>query len=196
MTTTATISAGMTLAPEPANRVEALLIERAKSDPAAFEPLYLEHHEAIFRYLCRRTGSAEAATDLASDVFLTAMEKICSYTHRGIPFRAWLYRIATLKANRWARQRRRHRERPLTEALHLVGGERDSSGFDIERAQLALLTLAPRHQAVLTLHHMEGLSVDRIAQIVNRPAGTVKSRLARARIALRKAIETQENRHG
>lgn len=201
MTTTASITTSMTLAQDPAPRTEALLIEQAKADRSAFEPLYLEHHEAIFRYLCRRTGSQDAATDLAAEVFLTALEKIGAYTHRGVPFRAWLYRIATLKANRWARQRRRRRERPLSEALHLVGGAPDDSAFDFDAAQAALLTLAPRHQAVLTLHHMEGLPLERVAQIVNRPVGTVKSRLARARQALRKALETQEdatqeNRHG
>ncbi|MCB9847657.1 MAG: RNA polymerase sigma factor [Phycisphaeraceae bacterium] len=180
---------------EPAPRVEALLIEQAKRDRTAFEPLYREHHEAIFRYLCRRTGSEHAAQDLASEVFLTAMLRIGSYSHRGVPFRAWLYRIATLKANRWARQRGVRRERPIAEALHLVGGDHEHSAFDFESAQAALLSLPPRYQAVLTLHHLEGMPVERVAQVIGRPAGTVKSRLARARRAMLKAIESQENSH-
>jgi RNA polymerase sigma-70 factor (ECF subfamily) len=180
---------------EPAPRVEALLIEQAKRDRSAFEPLYREHHEAIFRYLCRRTGSADAAADLAADVFLTAMLRIGSYTHRGTPFSAWLYRIATLKANRWARQRGRRRERPLGESLHLVGSEREESEHDVERTQRAMLSLPPKFQAALTLHYLEAMPVERVAQVINRPVGTVKSRLARARRALKRAIELQENSH-
>ena len=180
---------------EPTPRIEALLIEQAKRDRSAFEPLYREHHEAIYRYLCRRTGSADAAQDLAAEVFLTAMLRIGSYTHRGIPFSAWLYRIATFKANRWVRQGGRRREQPLGEALHLVGNEPEESAFDFDAAQAALLSLPTKLQAALTLHYLEGMPVEQVAQIVNRPVGTVKSRLARARRALKRAIELQENSH-
>ena len=182
--------------PDSPSRVEALLIEQAKADRSAFEPLYREHHEAIFRYLCRRTGSHDAAMDLAAEVFLTAMQRIGSYTHRGVPFSAWLYRIATLKANRWARQVKRRRELPIGAALHLVGGEQEESAHDIEMAQTALFSLSPRHQAVLTLHHMEGMPVERVALIINKPVGTVKSRLARARQALKRAIQTRSSSNG
>lgn len=195
MTTAAAITTTMTLTPEPPSRAEALMIEQAKRDRMAFEPLYRAHHEAIYRYLCRRTGSSDAAQDLASEVFLTAMLRIGSYTHRGVPFSAWLYRIATLKANRWARQRKRRREQPIGEALHLVGNETEEPAYDLDAAQAALLSLPPRHQAVLTLHHMEGMPLWRVAQIVNRPEGTVKSRLARARQAMARAIQIQENSH-
>ncbi len=66
------------------------LIERAKKDPKAFAALYRAHYPAIARYVYRRTGSRHATEDVVSEVFLSALQHLPRYRHRGIPIRCWL----------------------------------------------------------------------------------------------------------
>jgi RNA polymerase sigma-70 factor (ECF subfamily) len=168
------------------------LIERAKRDRAAFAVLYRRHYDAIAGHVFRRVGDVHAAEDLVAEVFLTAMRYLPRYRQRGVPFRSWLYRIATNKVNRWARRHRRLVLKSLD-----ADQERRSSGpapagegeTDGELARRALLSLPPKHQAVLTLHYLEGLRVNEVAAVIECRVGTVKSRLSRARKALREQLE-------
>ncbi len=69
-------------------------IKQAKADPRGFEPLYNKYYEQIFRYIYQRMDDKEMAYDVASQVFLKAMNNIHKYEYRGVPFASWLYRIA------------------------------------------------------------------------------------------------------
>lgn len=99
------------------------LIAEARRDRAAFAALYRRHYAAIAGYVHRRVGDVHATEDLVAEAFLAAMRSIGGYRSRGVPFRAWLYRIATNVVNRWAKTRRRQlrRERSLTLLLSDVG---------------------------------------------------------------------------
>jgi len=167
-------------------RTGADIAERARRDPDAFASLYERHHEAIYRYLCRRTGDAHEAEDLAGEVFLAAMQGIGRYRDTGAGVRAWLYGVATNKANRWARDWRRRRRRPMP--AELPDGI-DPAPDDADLAQAALLALSPRLQAVIALHYLERLRVEEVAAAIGRPVGTVKSRLKRGRDAMRRELE-------
>ena len=68
-----------------------------------------------------------------------------------------------------------------------------ASNARVDDVRRALLTLSPKHQDVLALHHVQGLGVEQIARILRRPVGTIKSRLLRARTALREALHEREN---
>lgn len=188
MTTHASTNAFVRTSDEPP-RPEAGLIADARRDPDAFARLYERHHNAIYRYLCRRTGDAHEAEDLAGEVFLAAMQNIGGYRDTGAGFRAWLYGVATNKANRWARDWRRRRRRPMPAELP---GVADTVRDDASLAQAALLALTPRLQAVITLHYLEGLRVEEVAAAIGRPVGTVKSRLKRGRDAMRRELERLE----
>jgi RNA polymerase sigma-70 factor (ECF subfamily) len=167
------------------------LIERAKRDRQAFAVLYRLHYDAIAGHVFRRVGDVHATEDLVAEVFLTAMRYLPRYRHRGVPFRAWLFRIATNTVNRWARRNRGTVVKSLDAdvehepaAFSLAGdGDRDGD------AQQALLSLSPKHQAVLALHYFEGMSVGEVAAVIGCSAGTVKSRLSRARVTLRERLE-------
>src|SRR5271157_879005 len=74
---------------------EKALVERAKTDPEAFGELYDENYAPIFNYLLRRTASISDAQDLTSEVFMKAFQNIGKFKWCGIPFSAWLYRIAS-----------------------------------------------------------------------------------------------------
>jgi len=73
---------------------EWVLIQEAQQSPAAFRPLYERYYESIFRFVFRRTNDEHLTADLCSQVFLQALQKLPQYTYRGVPFSAWLYRIA------------------------------------------------------------------------------------------------------
>ena len=83
-------------------------IQAAQQDPAAFKPLYERYYEPIFRFIFRRTADEHLTADLSSQVFLQAMQKLSAYTYRGVPFSAWLFRMAI---NEVAMYYRRHQKR-------------------------------------------------------------------------------------
>ena len=167
---------------------EPALVERAKSDRDSFSQLYRLHYRAIARYLYRRTGDVHLTEELLSDVFFTALRTLPRFEQRGIPFRSWLYRIATKAVNNWARRRRRELHR-LNGAAQREESNVSSASENTSELRPELLpafqTLTPKHQTVLALHHLEELSVDQIALVIGRSPGTVKSRLSRAREAMR-----------
>jgi RNA polymerase sigma-70 factor (ECF subfamily) len=74
---------------------EQSIIERAKRDPEQFGVLFERHYPSIFAYIHRRVADWDAANDLAAEVFLKAFKGLWKYRWQGVPFSAWLYRIAT-----------------------------------------------------------------------------------------------------
>jgi RNA polymerase sigma-70 factor (ECF subfamily) len=73
---------------------EARLVREAQRDIKCFEPLYILYHEGVFRFVYQRLDDKEQAFDITSQVFLNAMQRLGKYEDRGLPFGAWLYRIA------------------------------------------------------------------------------------------------------
>lgn len=165
------------------------LVEQAQRDRAAFGVLYRRHVRDVSGHVLRRTGDVHTTEDLVSDVFLTALRTLPRYRYRGVPFRFWLLRIATNAVNRWARRQRRVvASQPIAALEESAVSSATDGAIDAERAQRALLSLSPKHQAVLSLHYLEGLALDEVAAVIGCRVGTVKSRLARARAALRAAL--------
>lgn len=170
----------------PAAIGECDLIDRARTDPHAFANLYRLHSPAIANYLHRRTGDAHAAEDLLSETFLAAMKSLHRFRHHGTPLRFWLYRLATNAANRWMRTRARQRRRDTVRAINRdAPATAPECEHDLALATHALRRLSPSHQTVLVLHIVEELTIEQIALTLDCRAGTVKSRLFRAREALR-----------
>lgn len=79
-------------------------VEAAKADPARFGVLYDKYYKPIFVFIYRRTGNEELTADLASMVFMKAMMNIRKYEYRGVPFSAWLFRIAFNEVNMYFRK--------------------------------------------------------------------------------------------
>jgi RNA polymerase sigma-70 factor (ECF subfamily) len=165
------------------------LVERAKSDPAALAELYRLHYQAIAAHVRRRIGSQADADDVVAETFLAVVRYLPRYRWTGVPFQAWLYRLAANQVNRWAKQRRRWVIEQLRSETVCQNNRDESSNHDVERLRLALLTLAPRYQSVLSLYYLEEMPTAAIAQALGCRVGTVKSRLARGRAALRRLLE-------
>ena len=171
---------------ERGQQAEGDLVRRAPDDPEAFAALYRRHYPAIQRYLRRRLGDAHLVEDAVAETFLDALRQIGRYTDRGLPFRSWLYRIASGQAARQLRQAARIAMAQLDEEP-AQEGEVQEPGAAVARA--ALLQIAARYQTVLALHYFEEQSIEEIARTLGCREGTVKSRLARGREALRQQLE-------
>lgn len=169
------------------------LIEAAKQDKQAFATLYRRHHSVIAGYVFRRVGDLHATDDLVADVFLAALRTLPRYRHRGLPIRAWLYRIAANRVNRWAKRERSRIHLRFSELQHIDQPDKksetpDTGDRDGEFARIALLSIKPKYQTVLSLHYLEGMSIEDVAAAVGCRVGTVKSRLSRGRDALREKL--------
>ena len=92
------------------NKDEIKLINSAKNDPAAFGQLYEKYVERIYNYIYYRTGNNRDAEDLTARVFFKALKNIGTYRHLGLPFSAWLYRIAHNLVANYHRDRARLKE--------------------------------------------------------------------------------------
>jgi len=189
-------------------RAEDQFLERLKRhDAAAFEQLVAERTGDIYGLLFRLTGDAEEARDLAQETFLRAFQAIEKF--RGdADLKTWLYRIAINQArNRWRWWRRRRRdatvsldatigEREQTVAMHLE----DAKASDPEQETLArerqsqlreaLQGLRSAYREAVVLRDIEGLAYEEIAATLQINIGTVKSRLARGRLELRRKLES------
>lgn len=169
------------------------LVEKAKRDRDAFAVLYRRHYAMIAGYIYRRTGDCHLTDDLVAEVFLSALRSLGGYRHRGLPVRAWLYRIAANTVNRWVRRERtriteRLSEISKCEAQAMQVPPDTANAPDGECARLALMSLKPKYQTVLSLHYLEGMSLEEVAAAVGCRIGTVKSRLSRGRDALRERL--------
>src|SRR5512138_2277478 len=99
---------------------EAASISASQQDPSAFSGLYDRYVQPVYRYLYYRTGSASDAEDLTSQTFLSALEALPQYRHRGC-FAAWLFRIARGKLIDF--QRKERKQLPLDETYHAQVGD-------------------------------------------------------------------------
>ncbi|MEM6397298.1 MAG: sigma-70 family RNA polymerase sigma factor [Bacteroidota bacterium] len=84
-------------------------VQAAQADPSRFKPLYERYYERIFRYLLRRSEDESITADLCSQVFLKALRRLGQYQYRGLPFSAWLFRIAANELKLFYRQNKRRR---------------------------------------------------------------------------------------
>lgn len=171
---------------------DALLLAQ-KGDEEAFGVLYQKYVERIFNYVYYRTGSVFDAEDLTARVFFRAMNHIRAYDDRGVPFSAWLYRIAHNLVANWHRDRSRHQEIPLQEAptLH-YRGELPESALVISQEKDSLLHLirhlSSERQHLLILKFVEHMSNAEIGKTMGRSEGAVKSLYHRTLLSLRDAL--------
>lgn len=190
------------------DRAEDQFLERLKrGEAAAFEQLVADRTGDIYALLFRLTGDAEEARDLAQETFLRAFQAIQKF--RGdADLKTWLYRIAINQArNRWRWWRRRRRD--ATVSLDAPVGEReqtvamrleDTNANDPEQETLArererqlreaLQGLRTAYREAVVLRDIEGLTYEEIAATLQINIGTVKSRLARGRLELRRKLES------
>ena len=165
---------------------ERLLVEAAQRDPRRFGELYELHFHRVYAYVARRVGRREEAEDVTSEVFHRALAKMGTYEWRGVPFSAWLIRIAANAITDQWRQVSRESDDPVPEDLE------DGTAEDIEQcAALSQLVreLPDDQRRVVVLRFVEQKSIKEIAKEIRRSEGAVKQLQFRALTKLRAQME-------
>ncbi len=173
------------------------LVAWARDDRAAFGELYSRYVARIYNYVYYRTGNHHDAEDLTSRVFFKALAHIGNYTDRGVPFSAWLYRIAHNQVANWHRDRGRQRIVPLEEAVvNTVTADAPEAATESSDEEARLLRsireLPPDRQQLLVLKFVERLSNAEIGAIMNRTEGAVKSLYHRTLLSLRDRLDERD----
>jgi len=170
---------------------EQLLIEAAQKDPARFAELYENNFERVYAYVVRRVGDRAETEDLTSEVFHHALANLRRFEWRGIPFAAWLYRIAAnLIADRWQRKGREPaaNDPEQIEATQASGAELE----EVERRAtlFRLVEMLPAEQRrVVVLRFVEQKSIKEVAREIRKTEGAVKQLQFRALSSLRARLE-------
>jgi RNA polymerase sigma-70 factor (ECF subfamily) len=175
---------------------EESLVRRAQHrDQEAFAQLYEEHFDKIYRYVTLRIGNATEAQDMTQQVFLNALQSISSFKWKGIPFSAWLFRIAHNQVVDYLRSKKRTTV-PLDESL--VSNDNNpqlltEQKLDIEQLLLATKQLTEAQREVISLRFAGELPIAQVAKAMGKSQGAVKALQHSAIVALRKTLRVTEN---
>jgi RNA polymerase sigma-70 factor, ECF subfamily len=151
---------------------ERLLVESAQKDPALFADLYEIHFERVYLFIARRVGDRDVAEDLTSDVFHKALANIEQFEWRGVPFGAWLLRIAANAIT--DRGKRSGRELSFADPPEIATQE-DMEQLEEGARLLRLVNDLPQDQRqVVVMRFAEQKSIREIATRIGRSEGAVK----------------------
>ena len=162
---------------------EATLVEAARLDPLRFDALHARYAGRVYRYVRVRVGSAEDAADLTQQVFLQALHALPRYRERGLPFAAWLFRIArNVVADAHRRKVTDVSWDEVPDGLHPPDGA-DTEAEAIRREEVARLRdllagLDAERRELVLLRFLAGLKVREIARVTDTSESTVKRHLA------------------
>lgn len=170
------------------------VIQAAQSNPAAFRPLYNRYFEAIFQFIYNRTQNEELSADICSQVFLKAMQRLGDYTFRGVPFSAWLYRIASNEVAQWYRQSKKLRVVSV-EDTNLLGMFEEVLEDDLEKFRPFLVSaldeLKEADLEIVEMRFFEQRPFKEIAEVLNITESNAKVRTYRVLERLKKIILSQ-----
>jgi RNA polymerase sigma-70 factor, ECF subfamily len=169
------------------------LVARAREDKAAFGELYEKYAKKVYSYIYYRTGNHHEAEDLTARVFQRALLHIENYVERGLPFQAWLYRIAHNLVANWHRDENRRKIVPLDEfmagRLREEAPERLTEDQDqLDKLVKAVRKMPEERQQLIILKFVERLSNQEIGEIMGRSEGAIKSLYHRTLLALREDL--------
>jgi RNA polymerase sigma-70 factor (ECF subfamily) len=185
---------------------DALLIQRFQDgDHSAFDALIQKHQARAYQYAYRLARDSEEASDVVAEAFVRVYKALCNFKGESA-FTTWLYRILT---NCYLDMRKKEKSRPATSleaALHTEDGElerqiedpsrtphQEAERNERERTIDGAVQRLPEYQrAMIMMYHVEMLSYEEIAQSLQLPIGTVKSRLNRARLSLRELLRNEQ----
>jgi RNA polymerase sigma-70 factor (ECF subfamily) len=158
---------------------ELLMIEAAQKDPARFGDLYERYFDRVYAYIARRVGNRDAAQDLTADVFHRALANIGKYESRGVPFDAWLFRIAANAISDKWKHAAKESGNPAAEEIDAGKSDMDAAEH---RAQLfqSVRKLPADQRRVIQMRFAEEKSIRDIAQALRKTEGAIKQLQFRA----------------
>ena len=168
---------------------ERTLVERAQRDPRRFADLYALHFDRVYAFVARRVPTRSDAQDVTSEVFKHALANLGRFEWRGVPFAAWLYRIAANTVADHYQRSARERNAPAEPDLP------DADARNIEHRALiysAVRTLPPEQRRVIELRFADDRSIAEIARVLGRSEGAVKQLQLRAMKTLRQRLDEHD----
>jgi RNA polymerase sigma-70 factor (ECF subfamily) len=170
-----------------------VLARAVQGDSDAFGELYKRYVGQIYNYVYYRTGDPFDAEDLTARVFMRAMHHIRSYRDRGLPFSAWLYRIAHNLVANWYRDNSRRQEISLEKIAlsHFSADYPENVLVQTQEREIILAVirrLPPERQQLLIMKFVERFSNAEIGQIMGRTEGAIKSLYRRTLLTLRDEV--------
>lgn len=175
---------------------EWLEVQAAQQNPAKFRVLYQRYHEPIFRFVFKRTVDEVLAADLTSQVFLKAMQKIDKYVFKGVPFSAWLFRIASNEIAQHFRKQNKSRVVALEErtAHDLEDEYEDKADLDININLLksVIQDLKPDEVELLELRFFEKRPFKEVADILDITENNAKVKIYRLLQKMKKRFVKQK----
>jgi len=176
---------------------DATLVHRAKDDKQAFGELYERYVKKVYSYVYYRTNNHHDAEDLTAKVFIRALKHIKTYDERGVPFSAWLYRIAHNLVANWYRDYRRRQIIPLEDFIgrnapsdqpETIAEEQE----ELERLRQSIQRLPEERQQLLFLKYVDRLPNAEIGKIMDKTEGAIKSLYYRTLAALREELSRHQ----
>lgn len=175
---------------------EWLEVQAAQQNPAKFRVLYNRYYEPIFRFVFKRTVDEVLAADLTSQVFLKAMQKIDKYVFKGVPFSAWLFRIASNEIAQHFRKQNKSRVVALEErtAQNLEDEYEDKADLDININLLksVIQDLKPEEVELLELRFFEKRPFKEVADILDITENNAKVKIYRLLQKMKKRFVKQK----
>lgn len=163
-------------------REEYELIRAAQQNPRRFGVIYERYYEQMFLFIYKRVGDEEQSADLCSQVFLKAMTNLKRYRFQGVPFSAWLYRIATNEVNQFFRDSQKQRMVSL-ESLSLKDmveeAEITPTHANVQRMIVVLDSLSPEEIQLIEMRFFEKVPFKEIAVIFNLTETNAKVKVHR-----------------
>lgn len=170
-------------------------VQQAVKDPAQFQKLYDRYFTAIFNYVFRKIDDEDITADLTSQTFLKALKNLKKYKYRGVPFSAWLYRIASNEVNRHYRLTNKKQvfsfEEHEFENLIEQNVEIEEE-IDIEYIIQQMHNMSESDIEVIELRFFESKSFGEVAFILGISEANAKMRTYRAIEKLRKLLKRRE----
>lgn len=176
-------------------------ISEAKKNPDAFKYLFDKYFQQVYNYVLRRTANPVLTQDITAGTFLKAFENIDRFKWKGIPFSAWLFRIAVNEINQEYRKTKRITTMADNgwEAMDLKSDKQADSDILALEAEIqknksykkvnkALKQIKPMYASALTLRYFENLSIKEIADILGLTENTVKTHIRRGLQKLRELL--------
>ena len=178
---------------------EVALINAAKTDPEAFGLLYERYVERIYNYIYFRVGGAGDAEDLTAKVFFKALRNIGGYRHMGLPFSAWLYRIAHNLVANYHRDRFKIQEMSIENLIVEDTNRSSAPEHMMETKQendflMSLVNdLSSQKRELIILKYVQKLSNEEIGQIFGKTEGAIKSLYHRTLVELKERAKQNKD---
>lgn len=177
---------------------ELQIIKAAQKKPQMFGVLYEKYYRQIFLFVYKRCGEEEAAGDITAQVFMKAMINLPKYTYRGVPFSAWLYRIASNEVNQHFRNVKGERtisieRNHIDKVMGMVDEEKTSDLVELYQEVMleTLQEMKPDEVELIELRFFESRSFKDVAYIVGITENNAKVKVYRIVERLKKRLKAK-----